>query len=212
MNTVSASGRHEEGGERRGGVLHQLGEAEDPALALEGDRPLQDRLLGRLDDRDQRQPHDHADGEQDDRRPEGEDRAHEPVDEVAVEDDPQRAGAEAPAGDVQPAADEGQADEAPQQPPRLHRHQRQTVGVDQGHEDAGHQVVEGAEEDQHFEAGDGPDGLEGAAHVDVLRPGGSPSASAPGRLVDDDPGRGGPVRPRSGPASRSRPSPSPASR
>ena len=52
-----------------GGVLDQLGEAEHPALALEGDRPLQHGLLGRLDHRDEASQTTMPMVEQHDRRP-----------------------------------------------------------------------------------------------------------------------------------------------
>ena len=54
--------------------------------------------------------------------------------------------AEPEPGDDEAAGDEGQADEAEEEAPGLHRHQREPVAVEQRHEHAGEQVVEGGEE------------------------------------------------------------------
>ena len=158
---------HEHRRQRRGRVLDELGEAEHTTLALERDRALQHRLLGRLDDRDHQQPDEHADGEQHDRRLQGERRADDPVDQVAGENHARRSRPEADLGDDEAADDERRADDAEQEAPRLHGHERQPVGVHEGHEHATEQVVERRQQDEEHQPGHGVDRLDRAADVDA---------------------------------------------
>ena len=83
ITMVSAIGPIRNAVTGRGGVLHELGEAEHAALPLERDRPLEHGLLGRLDHGDQREPHEHPDRQRHDRRAQRERGAHRPVHEVA---------------------------------------------------------------------------------------------------------------------------------
>ncbi len=67
---------------------------------------------------------------------------------------------------------------AQQQPPDLHLHQRQAVGVHQGHEHAAQEVVEGGEEDQGEQARHGGDDLDRAPDVDLFGSAGLPGAAS----------------------------------
>ena len=113
----------------------------------------------------------------DDRGLDREEDAHRPGDDVVAEEDAQRIRAQPLLRDVEPAQDEAQAQEPPERSPGLDGHQRQAVGVHQGHEHAAQEIVEGGEEDEREEPGHGPHGADRSRDVDPLAFAGSAGAS-----------------------------------
>ena len=157
----------EERGDRAGGQLDALGEAEHPALGAERDDPLQDRLLGRLGGRD----HGHEEEDAEDVEPgplaHGEGHPEQGDGEVDEQEGADRVGAEAEPGDEPAADDEPEPGDAEDDAPRLDAEERQAVGVHQRDVDTGDQVVERREEDQRDQPRDGGDRGDRPAEVEA---------------------------------------------
>ena len=167
--------------QRRRRHLHALRESEHPALALEGHHLLQHGLLRGLGEGHQAEPDEHAHREQQDPRAQREHARHGPHDDVDRQQRAQRVRAQPAPRDDQAADDEPRAEHAEQQPPDLDRHEREPVGVEQGHEHPAEEVVERGEGDEPEQAGDGRDDGDRAAQVQPVRSASRRRSRRPGR-------------------------------